>query len=182
MTWTLTNIDTGASIVIPTPEPGDTHRIERRQASGETEGGRLFTQDLGINDEFLEGSWSGINRCDRDALVTFFNGVKWRAKSFILDTTGGGAQVKSGAGGGWRGRVRLDQSRLDARAVTTDPARSGAGELYEFTMRFRVIPQIQVIIRDLLQVFDKVTLGGDVTFTLADGITVTDGIASVELS
>lgn len=164
--WTLVNIQTGFTVTISNPELGDTYRTERRQASGETEGGRLFTQDLQREDTFLEGSFSGISRCEKEDLEAFARSVLFRAKQFILTTTGGGAQVPVGSSGNWSGRVRFDQSRLEFRVVTPDP-QSGAREFFETTIAFRVFPQIDVTAADVVDVVDAVSLAGS---TLALGL------------
>ncbi len=138
---------------------GDTFRRERRQASGETEGGRLFTQDLQREDVFLEGSFSGLSRCEKEDLEAFALSVLYRARSFILRTTAGGAQVPVGGNGAWSGRVRFDQSRLEFRAVVPD-ARGGVREFLETTIAFRVIETQEVRISDVVNVIDALSLAG----------------------
>lgn len=182
MTWTLESFETGYTVGIPNGELGDTWRKERRQASGETEGGRLFVQDLRVTDEFLEASWSGITRCDRDAMLSFAEDVRYRARSFKLSITGGGVQVPEGAGGAWSGRVRLDQSQFVFRTVIGDSTGDGGRERFEVTARFRVVPLAEVLVQDVIQVIDRISLGGDVSMTLPVDMVTTADAAGVELS
>ncbi len=157
MTWTLEDLGaSGLTIVVRNPELGDRTLTERRQAAGETEGGRLFVQDLGVEDQFIEGSWSGLTKCERDDLLGFFTAVKYRFGQSKLTVTGGGSQVPVGTGGTWSGRVRLDQSRIEFRAVTPGGA-DGSKERFETTMRFRIVTQ-DVSLQDGLQATDSLSV------------------------
>jgi len=182
VTWTLENIQTGYTIDIRNPEPGDTLRLDRRQASGETEGGRLFTQDLGITDRFLEGSWSGVTRCEVQDLRAFLESVKYRALPFILRTTGGGAQVPALANpADWSGRVRFNQSAIDFRVSQTDGPGDGVAERYEFTLRLRLVPLPPVVISDSLTIADNVVIAfnGSILAAASDSLSITDNAAAV---
>lgn len=181
MSWTLENLETGFTITIRNPEPGDTFTYERRQAVGETEGGRVFAQDLGITDRFLEGSWSGVNRCEKDDLVAFLESVKYRALSFILRTTGGGAQVPALRNpADWSGRMRFDQSRVEFRVSMTDAQRSGVSERFEFTLRLRLVPLPEVALFDSIEIADNLVLAlNDVILASNnDTLQVTDSVAA----
>ncbi|HEU03185.1 hypothetical protein LCGC14_0273450 [marine sediment metagenome] len=185
MSWTFTNFQTGLTITVRNPEPGDTHRFERRQASGETEGGRQFTQDLGITDEFLEGSWAALSRCEKDDLLRFFESVKYRALSFRLATTDGGAHIPFGFNpANSINRVRLDQSRLEFRHILNDAARRGVDERFETTMRFRFVPLPTVEVSDVIDIADNVIIAfNDVLQASAnDSVSVNDSVVSAVLS
>ena len=159
MSWTLLNLQTGFTVEIRNPEMGDTIRYERRQASGETEGGRVFTQDLGITDRFVEASWSGVTRCEKDDLLAFLESVLYRARSFLLYSTGGGAQVPAQVSpANWSGRVRFDQSRVEFRDSQTDAPRAGVSERFEFTLRLRLVPLEEVVLFDSIEIADNVVI------------------------
>ena len=182
MSWTLLNLQTGFEITIRNPTPGDTIRRERRQAVGETEGGRIFAQDLGITDRFLDGSWEGVTRCEFDELVAFMESVKYRALAFKLSTTEGGAQVPALANpADWTGRVRFEQSRLEGRVTGTDAARSGVDERYEFTLKLRLVPLPEILVADSVTIADNLVhaLNGAILSQASDSLLVSDNAAAV---
>jgi len=182
VSWTLENLETGLTVEIRNPEPGDRLRLERRQASGETEGGRFFTQDLGITDRFIEASWSGVSRCERDDLREFMESVKYRALPFLLRTTGGGAQVPAERNPAtWSGRVRFDTSRIEFRASGTDAPRAGVAERFEFTLRLRLVPLPEIVLADAVAIADNLVtaLNGVISFATTDSVGVGDSVAAV---
>lgn len=182
MSWELENLQTGFTITIRNPEPGDTISYERRQASGETEGGRLFTQDLGITDRFIDASWSGVTRCEKDDLIDFLESVKYRALPFILRTSDGGAQVPALVNPAtWTGRARFDLSRVEFRDAMTDAARAGVGERFEFTLKLRLVPLPEIVIADSLEIADNVViaLNGAILASAGDSVAVNDSVAAV---
>lgn len=184
MSWTLTNLQTGFQIVIRNPEPGDRDRYERRQASGETEGGRLFTQDLGVTDQFIEASFSGLTRCEKDDLLAFAESVKYRAIAFALETTEGGAQVPAQVNPAtWRARVRLNQSRLEFRAAQAHAPSRGVAERFELTLALRVVQLPEVFLSDAVEIADNVVIAlNDVILASgSDAVDVADGVEAVLL-
>ena len=138
-------------VVVRNPAFGDVFRRARRQAAGETEGGRLFVQDLGTEQSFYEGTWENLNRCERRDLDAFF-GVDLankRLRRFTLGVSGNtDLAFLVGTGQGWStgddlstgdlvvpetasfGEVRLEQSDVQFVAVSR--------QRYTTSLRFRL--------------------------------------------
>lgn len=140
-------------VEIRDPEFGDVAQFARRQATGKTEGGRQFIQDLGTEEEYFLGTWTNLTRCERRDLEYFFgvNGANKRQRRFTMGIVGNkNMAFPVGTGQGWStsddlnsgallvpltasfGDVRLDQSELSFTSIPRDR--------YSLTMRFRIIP------------------------------------------
>lgn len=140
------------SVTIRNPAFGDVYREARRQAAGETEGGRLFVQDLGLERVFYEATWENLNLCERRDLSFFFgkDGTAKRLRRFFMSVNdnnnlafliGSGQGFNTGQGlntgtlvipqSASFGEVRLEQSELSFIATPRDR--------YTTTLRFRLL-------------------------------------------
>lgn len=141
-------------IATRSPEFGDTLRLGRSQQVGETEAGVQFRQDLGVDREFYEATFTNLNLCERADLEAFFaaDGVNKRMIEFTLEAFEnsslgfviGTAQGLSSLDGlttdqvtvpatASFGLVRLDQSELQFAAIN--------GGRYTTSLRFRIEKQ-----------------------------------------
>jgi len=140
------------SVEVRNPEFGDVHSFPRRQATGVTEGGRQYVQDLGVDEQFYQATWANLTRCERRDLEYFF-GVKGSNKrqhvftmsvvnnanlAFPIGSGQGyntGQQLNSGSlvvpATASFGLVRLDQGEVSFVATPRDR--------YTTTLRFRIL-------------------------------------------
>lgn len=90
---------------IRNPEFGDVDQFSRRQATGLTEGGRLFVQDLGVDEQFYLATWSNLTRCEKADLEHFFSApvANKRLRPFTLrvEDNLGKLAFRTGTGQGW---------------------------------------------------------------------------------
>jgi hypothetical protein len=138
-------------VSIRNPAFGDLSRSARRQAAGETEGGRLFVQDLGTEQRFYEATFENLNRCERRDLDAFFGEelANKRLRKFSMGVEGNkNLAFLVGTGQGWStgddlstgdlvvpatasfGLVRLEQSDVQFAATPRDR--------YTTSLRFRI--------------------------------------------
>ena len=120
--------------------------------AGETEGGRLFVQDLGLERVFYEATWENLTRCERRDLSFFFgkDGTAKRLRRFQMSVQGNtNLAFLIGTGQGFNtaqdintgtlvvpqtasfGDVRLEQSEVSFVATPRDR--------YTTTLRFRLL-------------------------------------------
>ena len=102
MTWTfeVDGPDGTVTAAIRNPEFSERTTEVRRQGKGVTEAGLVFVQDLGEQNEFIEGSWTWLTPAMRSALLLFFgpNGTLRQGRGFALTITGMNFPVVIGTG------------------------------------------------------------------------------------
>lgn len=133
------------------PAFGDVFRGARRQAAGETEGGKLFVQDLGTDKFFYEATFENLTRCERRDLDGFFSKelANKRLRKFSMGVQGNtNLAFYVGTGQGWStgddlstgdlvvptsasfGLTRLEQSDVQFVSIPRDR--------YTISLRFRL--------------------------------------------
>jgi len=141
-------------VEIRNPEFGDSYSLDRRQAAGETEGGKLFVQDLGTEERYYEGTWTNLTAEERRRIEYFFGyevankrmrrftfGVFDNARIPVRVGTDQGCGTGDGLTTGQFkcpstasfGQARLEQSAIQFSAIPPDR--------YTVSLRFRLLSQ-----------------------------------------
>lgn len=92
MTTTLETTDSAGAAVSATirnPEWGDRVEHLRRQAVGYTDGGAMFVEDLGLEDEVWEFTWDNLEVDERRDLLLILRSAGWRTRPVTISVTGG---------------------------------------------------------------------------------------------
>jgi len=90
-TWTLSTSPAAGgtvSAVMGAPEWGDTHEDERRQARAISDGGRVFVQDLEVEDHLINLVWHSATIEQWSALRKVLRAAEWQVRRIQIDVTG----------------------------------------------------------------------------------------------
>lgn len=91
MPWTIsTTPDQGgtASAVLRDPEFGEVSGHDRRQFFIESDGGQIFTQDLEVEDRFLDVRWRWIDDAEWTGLLKVLRAGRWRFGTYSIAISG----------------------------------------------------------------------------------------------
>ena len=137
---------------VRSPEFGDVHSKDRRQPSGETEGGELFIQDVGVDQKFFDAPLTNLTATERADLEFFFSKdvANKRQRPFelrVVDNKCFGLGIATGQGWstgdnlasgsivfpafGTFGLVRLEQTRISFSSIPRDR--------FATSLRFRIL-------------------------------------------
>lgn len=89
--WTFTtDPDAGGTVtaVMGPPERNDAYQRVRRQAVATSDGGDVFVQDLGVEDEFLNLRWENAKPSEWSGLDRVLRAANWRSRRIQISVTG----------------------------------------------------------------------------------------------
>lgn len=92
MSWTLTTAGPGGNGIVTAtirnPILGERWTDQRRQAAAESEGARIYVQDLGVTDYMLEAAWRDLNPKEWSDLRRVLLQAGFRAQTIDIQFSG----------------------------------------------------------------------------------------------
>lgn len=86
------------SVTVPDFEFGDVDQFVRRQQAAETDGGQVFSQDLQVEDQFIDAGWNMLDSKARSDLMQFLRAAVYRQRKVTLEIGGGAFAVPLSTG------------------------------------------------------------------------------------
>lgn len=158
MTWTLSSTDligVTRSVVLPDPEVAEAWTRSRRQNRVDTDGGQSFTQDLGVEDQFLEATWVNLNQEESSGIQQVLRGARYQVRDIAIVVDGiraflveigtgtrlcGGEEIGTGQGLGTGQLIQAEGFTINgARLDQPDTVFEGQFARNSAALRFRLI-------------------------------------------